>query len=590
VTFDQAAIFTLLAAALVLFVRGTWRYDVVALLVLLVATFLGIVPADRAFLGFGHPAVVTVAAVLVIGRALQNSGIVDFLSARVAGIRGGRVARIAALTGLTALASAFMNNVGALALMMPVAIRVARESRMPASMVLMPLAFASLLGGLTTLIGTPANIIVAAFREAHGARPFALFDFTPVGGVVAVTGVFFLALVGWRLVPRRAGKSPRQDWFGIESYVTELRVPAGSAVAGKSVAAMGEILGAAIAVAGIVRGGKRIIAPSGFEIVHPGDSLIVEADPADLDSAVAAAGVELAGRKDLGRDALRSGDVDLVEAVVKPDSPIIGKSAKGLRLRQRHGVNLLGIAREGAPVRLLADLRIRASDVLLLQVAAHTVPEMLAALDCLPLAERQLRLGEPRKLLLGTAVFAAAVAANAARILPAHIAFTAAGLALVLLKLVSLKHAYDAIEWPILILLGAMLPVGEALETTGSARLVADAVTGLSPHLAPAATLAIVLLATMCLSDVVNNAAAAVVMAPIGLAVAKGLTVSPDPFLMAVAIGASCAFLTPIGHQSNTLVMGPGGYRFGDYWRVGLPLELVIAAVALPLLLLVWPL
>lgn len=588
-TFDQAAVFAVLAGALFLFVRGTWRYDVVALLALLASTLLGIVPADRAFAGFGHPAVVTVAAVLVIGSALQNSGIVDALSRQVSRIGGGPVAQVAALAGGTAVLSSFMNNVGALAIMMPVAIRVARDSGTPPSVVLMPLAFASLLGGLTTLIGTPPNIIVASFREAHGGAPFGLFDFAPVGVAVAVAGVAFLALVGWRLLPHREPAGGKEDWFRIESYITELRVPEGSTLAGKAVSALGAIVDTEVTVVGIVRGTKRFANPSPFETVRAGDALVVEVEPEELKRVVTAAGLELAGGKELGRDALRSGDVELLEAVVKPDAPVIGESAKSLRLRQRHGVNLIAVAREGAPLRRLKDLRFRLGDVLLLQVAAGSTGDVLGALGLLPLAERRLRLGAPRKLLLGLSLFAGAIAATAIDLVPPPVAFAAAGLAMVLLRLVSLRDTYEAIDWPILILLGAMLPVGEALETTGAAGALADAALGLSRGFPPWASLAVVLVATMCLSDVVNNAAAAVVMAPIAVAVAEGLGASSDPFLMSVAIGASCAFLTPIGHQSNTLVMGPGGYRFSDYWRVGLPLEVVIVLVATPLLLLVWP-
>ncbi len=589
-TFDQAAVLAVLAGTLFLFVRGTWRYDVVALLALLASALLGIVPADRVFAGFGHPAVVTVAAVLVISSALQGSGLVDVLSRQVARIGGGAVAQVAALAGVTALLSSFMNNVGALAIMIPVAIRVARDSGTRPSVVLMPLAFASLLGGLTTLIGTPPNIIVASFREAHGGAPFGLFDFAPVGGAVAVAGVAFLALVGWRLVPHREPAGGKQDWFRIEGYITELRVPEGSALAGKSVSALGAIVDAEVTVVGIVRGTKRLVNPSPFETVRAGDALVVEVDPEELKNVVAAAGLQLAGGKELGRDALKSGDVELLEVVVKPDAPILGESAKSLRLRQRYGINLLAVAREGAPLRRLKDIRFRLGDVLLLQVAASATGDVLGALGCLPLAERGLRLGAPRKLLLGLSLFAGAIAATTIGLVSPPIAFAAAGLAMVLLRLVSLRDTYEAIEWPILILLGAMLPVGEALETTGAAGAIADGVLGLSQRFPPWASLAVVLVATMCLSDVVNNAAAAVVMSPIAVAVAGGLGASADPFLMAVAIGASCAFLTPIGHQSNTLVMGPGGYRFGDYWRMGLPLEVVITAVALPLLLLVWPL
>lgn len=588
-TADQAIVVAVLGSALALFVTGRPRYDVVALLALLAVTVTGVVPADRAFAGFGHPALVTVAAVLVIGRALQNAGLVDFLARPLAAVGKGTVAQVAALSALTALASSVMNSIGALALMLPVALRLTREGGTPPSLVLMPLAFASLLGGLTTLIGTPPNVIISSFRESHSGVPFSFFDFVPVGGAVAAAGVAFLVLFGWRLLPRRRPGSSREDWFQIESYLTELRVPAGSKLVGKRLLDLRALTDVEILVVGIVRDGERRAAPHGHETMHAGDTLLAEVDPKGLERLAATTGVELGGAG--GREALGSDDVAVVEAVVTPASPLAGESVRTMRLRERHGLNLVALAREGDPVRhQFKDTHFRPGDVLLLQGSREGMPATLAGLGCLPLAERDLRLGRRPRLALGVGMFAAAIGATSLGLMPAHVTFTAAGVAMLLARLLTLTEAYDAVDWSILVLLGGMLPVGDALEASGGARLIADTLLRASTGLPAAAVLAIILAVTMCLSDVVNNAAAAVIMAPIAIAVAEGLGVSVDPFLMAVAIGASCAFLTPIGHQSNTLVLGPGGYHFGDYWRVGLPLEIVILVLAVPLLLLRWPL
>jgi di/tricarboxylate transporter len=588
---ERTIVFAILGATLVLFVAGRWRYDLVALLALLSASVTGVVPAAEAFTGFGHPAVVTVAAVLVVSRGLQNSGAVDVI-ARLLGRVGDRLtAQIAALTGVVAVASAFMNNVGALALLLPVAIRMARRSGHAPSRLLMPLAFGSLLGGMTTLIGTPPNIIIATFRVHSGGASFGMFDFTPVGGVIALVGLAFIALVGWRLLPTRKGQASPEELFQVEDYVTELRIPEEAKVAGGMVRDIEAAGGGEVTVLGLVRGEHRRPAPSGFETLHAGDILIVEADPETLRSLVDSLGVRLEESKGLGPEALGSDDVTLVEAVVSPRSLLEGRTPRSLNLRWRHGVNILAVARQGARLReRIRDVRFRAGDIVLLQGRTDALPDVLATLGCLPLAERGLRIGVPRRVLLAVAIFGAALAAVTARVVPAQVAFAAAGVAMILAGLLPLREAYESIDGPVIILLGAMIPVGRALETTGGAQAVADSLLALSGQLPPVGTLAVVLVGTMFLSDIINNAAAALLMAPIAISVATGLGVSSDPFLMAVAVGASCAFLTPIGHQSNTLVMGPGGYRFGDYWRLGLPVEVLIVAVALPLLLRFWPL
>lgn len=587
---DQTVVFGILAAALALFVWGRWRYDIIALLALLAVTLTGIVSAEDAFAGFGHPAVITVASVLVVSHGLSHSGSVDLIVGLLSRIGDRLIVQIAALTSLVAVASAFMNNVGALALFMPVAIRLARKSNNPPSALLMPLAFGSLLGGLTTLIGTPPNIIVATFRAGHAGEAFRMFDYSPVGAGVAIAGVLFISLIGWRLIPRREGRASGQEIFRLEDYITEVRLPEESKAVGRSVRELEALAGADVTVVGLVRNEQRMPAPSGSEPLRAGDSLIIKADSENLQTLVDAAGLELVGGKKLDPEVLGSDEVGVMEAVVIPGAAIVGKTAERLGLRRWHGVNLLAVARQEAVVQRLSRIRFRAGDVLLLQGGLEALQEMLAELGCLPLAERGLRLGQPRRVFLSVGIFGAALVGAATGQVSVQVAFVAAAVVFVLAGLLPLKEIYERIDWPIIVLIGGMIPVGRALETTGGAQLIASGLLSLAASMPPIATLTLILVGTMFLTDLVNNAAAAVLMAPIAVGVAQGMQASIDPFLMAVTVGASSAFLTPIGHQSNTLVMEPGGYRFGDYWRVGLPLEVLIVAVAVPLIMLVWPL
>ncbi len=603
-TMDQGIVFVVLAAALLLFIHGRWRYDVVALLALLAVVLTGVVPAGEAFSGFGHPAVVTVAAVLVISRALELAGITATLGHWLARLNGGPVVQLALLTAMVMVASAFMNNVGAMALFMPLAVGLARKQGRSPSFFLMPLAFASLLGGLGTLIGTPPNIIIAGFRADHGA-PFGMFDFTPVGGGVALAGFLFIVLVGWRLLPHRKGRSTREDMFHIAPYLSEVRVPEDSKAVGGTLRELVTLVRADVVVLDRVRGGRRLGMPASNAVVHAGDVMVVEADADNLHLLTEGAGLELTGSKDLCASLLeRTGVVDgwesasedeqamdLMEAVVMPNSVLVGRTALELDLRKRFGLNLLAVARERERLhRRLKRVRFRTGDVLLLQGMSEFVPDAVSNMGCLPLAERSLKLGSPGRSLAVVLVFAAAVTSAAAGLLQAHIALATAAVAMVLMGALPLRRVYESIDWPVIVLLGAMLPVGHALQATGGADAlvgyVFQAGAGTSPQLA----VTVLLVVTMLLSNVLNNAATAVVMAPIAMGVARSLGVSVDPCLMAVAVGCSLPFLTPIGHQSNTLVMGPGGYRFGDYWRMGLPLSIVVGVAAALLIPLVWPL
>ncbi len=589
---DEVAVGVVLLTTFAMFMWGRWRYDAVALLALLALVLLNIVPDEQAFSGFGHPAVVTVAGVLVVSRGLQNSGAVDLLATVLARAGSSPARQVAATTGVVAMLSAFMNNVGALAVLMPSTIRLARSAGNRPSLLLMPLAFASLLGGLVTLVGTPPNIVIATFRANSGGEAFAMFDFAPVGVGIAAAGVVFISTIGWRLLPHRDDPDAVDDLFEIDDYLFEVRLPDGSPMVGETVRALGTSVGADFVVATLLRGEARIAFPSSYQELEAGDVLVVEGESDALAHLVDEAGLELVGSDEIAGDLLGSDEVALVEAVVAPSSLLRGRTARATDLRGRLGLNLLALSRNGRQFRTRVGVTpIRAGDVLLLQGRRDAMPELLATIGCLPLAERGLQFGQrERRALLAVAIFGGALLVAAAlRLLPIQVAIVGAGVIMGLVGLVSPREIYESIDWTVIVLLGAMIPVGQALEDTGGAARFADLLLGLSGDLPTWAVLAAVMIVAMFLSDVVNNAAAAVLMAPIAARVADGVDASADPFLMAVALGASAAFLTPIGHQSNLLVMGPGGYRFGDYWRMGLPLEFLIVALGVPLIMLVWP-
>lgn len=591
INLQQWVITGTLILTLVLFVTGRWRYDIVALIALLIVVVTGLVPVEQAFMGFGNPAVITVASVLVLSKGLQNSGLVEVIGHTLLRLRGGITIQLLALTLLVAALSAFMNNVGALALLLPVALQIAARKQIPASTLLMPLAFASLLGGMTTLIGTPPNIIASSFREQGGLGPFSLFDFSYVGVGVAAAGILFISLIGWRLIPRRRSKGADNQLFEIEKYITEVTVLKTSTIVDRRLREINPLLKTRVNILGLIRDGERRLEPSSLMKIRADDILIISADTDNLKTFVTKSKVDLVGSKTIDRADLETEEVRLVETVIAPNSILVGETASSLNLRSRYGVNLLALARQGDLLWTRLDkILFRTGDVLLLQSHVETLREVLATLGCLPLAERDIRLSQTRSIMTSLAIFIAALLCSAFGLLPIQVAFVAASVAMVIAKLLTLQEAYKAIDWPIIIFLGAMIPVGGALETTGTAQLIANLLLENGRALPGAVTVGLVLVTTMFLSDLVNNAAAVVLMAPIGLGIANGLGVSIDPFIIAIAIGASCAFLTPIGHQSNTLVMGPGGYKFGDYWRMGLLLEVIVAVTAIPLIMYFWPL
>lgn len=594
---EQWLVFLILGVTLGLFVWNRLRFDVVAMLALLAMAVTGLVPAEELFEGFGHPAVITVAAVLVISQGLVNGGVVDAVARLLARVGHNAILQVVTLTLVVALCSAFINNVGALALLMPVAVWMSRQAGRSPSLLLMPLAFGSLLGGTMTLIGTPPNIIIASYREAGS---FGLFDFAPVGLAITVAGILFIGLIGWRLTPRRDDPDEGGKLFSVGDYVTELQVPEGSDYAGST---LHNLLTSGdsekgLVVLALIRGDQTSPAPSTFTVLRDRDVLLVEADTESLQDFVDHTGLILPhsvseeaegeSRQDAEKQ-LAAGDVKLIEAVVSPSSRLIGHTANRLNLRERYGLNIVAVARQGHRVKQrLADIRLRNGDILLVQGFEDSLNGALQTLGCLPLAERGLTFGREKKLVLAGGLFAAAVVVIVTGWLTPPVALVACAVAMVLGGLMDTTESYRAIDWSVIVLLAAMIPVGGALETTGGAQVIAGQILAVAKGQATWMVLTIILAGSMLLSNVVNNAAAAILMAPIALGIASPLGLASDAALMAVAIGASCAFLTPIGHQSNALVMEPGGYRFGDYWRLGLPLSVVVIAVAVPVILWIW--
>jgi di/tricarboxylate transporter len=588
---DQTIVFITLAVVLALFIWGRFRHDFVALIGLFILVVAGIIPAEHSFAGFGHPAVITVAAVLIIGKALEYSGVVDVLGKWVMKVGNNLTVQILTLSLLVAVASAFMNNVGALALMMPIAIHMARKSGNPPSLLLMPIAFASLLGGMTTLIGTPPNIIIATFRAQEKGEAFGMFNFAPVGVVIAIVGILFIGLIAWRFLPKRISKKSDKELFEIDDYITEVIVPKKGKVKGLSIAELIELSKADVQILGLVRNNKRIHAPDDDEVIQADDIIILETDTDSLHTFIDDTELELVGGKQFRKDAQGSKDVAISEAIVMANSPLIGQSAAGTKMRSRYGINLLAVARKEERIhRRLDHVIFRTGDVLLLQGRSHMIYDVITSMGFLPLARRGLRIGYKKNIPMSLGIFAASIILVVTGVLPVQVSFTMAAVAMILTGVLPIKEMYTSVDWPVIVLLAAMIPVGEALETTGGAALIAGKIMNLGSQYPGWVMITIILVMTMFLSDIINNAATVVLMAPISISVAKSMGVSVDPFLMAVAIGASCAFLTPIGHQSNTLVMGPGGYRFSDYWRMGLPLEIIIVVIGVPLLMYFWPL
>ncbi|MCG8464700.1 MAG: SLC13 family permease [Xanthomonadales bacterium] len=588
----QITALCILLGALILFASNRLRHDLVAMATLLAVVMTGLVDPSTAFNGFGHPAVITVAAVLMLSAGLNNSGVVDLISNKLDRFSGRPILHMGAMCTVVAIASAFMNNVGALALMLPVALSATRRFNRSPAMVLMPLAFSAILGGMITMIGTPPNIIVASFRETADLAPFGMFDFTPVGLSVAAIGVLFIVLFGWRFIPKeRRNQSASSQLFEIRDYIVEMRISETSPLVGDDLRTLRKHYGNALEAIGIERD-RLGLPPTTLLRLEAGDIIILRADPSLLDKLSTDFGLEIVkGSKPHRLDDYDWQEVSLLEAVVTPNSELVGRGIPIVRQRLGGDAIVIAVARQGQALRKrLREVRLHAGDIILLQGEKETLHGNLTHLGLLPLAPRGLDIRARNRVSLALAIFGGAILISALGWMSTSITFAMAAMAYVLTRILPVNEMYEHVDWSVVVLLGAMFPLGMALEQTETTKLIAGQLLHLSGQMPTWAILTTIMVITMWTSDIINNAATALIMSPIALGIAEQLNTASEPFLMVVAVGASCAFNTPIGHQCNTLVLEPGGYRFTDYWRMGLPLDLLIVSVSIPLILYVWPL
>jgi len=591
-TSDQTLLFALFALIFALLLWGRIRYDLVAFGALMIAVLLGVVKVDDAFSGFGHPATIIVALVLIVSAGLVRSGAVYLITRTMIDSTRSLGAHITIMGGIGGVLSAFMNNVAALALLMPVDIQTARKAGRAPGLSLMPLSFATILGGMATLIGTPPNIIIASIREDSLGAPFAMFDFAPVGAVTALAGLVFVALIGWRLIPAQNEATAGSMAESYADYLAELIVPTNSKLIGQR---LGELYETAekndVAILGLIRDGKRRYGSASNAVLKGDDILVLEAAPAALDEFRTALSLKFTTKENADKLEADGDGLTVIEVVVPEGARIAGKTAQALGLLWRHQTVLLGMSRKGRAIRTqMRKTVVEPGDILLLLAPSARAVDVADWLGCLPLADRGLSVTADSKMWLAIGAFGGAVAAASFGLIYLPVALGIVVTIYALTRIVPLSELYDHVEWPVVVLLGSMIPLGAALEDSGGTELIANALTGLTSDLPAWAILTVLMVVTMTLSDVLNNTATTIVAAPVGIEMARTLDVSPDPFLMAVAVAASSAFLTPIGHKNNTLILGPGGYKFGDYWRMGLPLELLIVAVSIPAILTFWPL
>ncbi|MGA9433182.1 MAG: SLC13 family permease [Roseobacter sp.] len=591
-TSDLTVLFALFGLVFAMLLWGRFRYDLVAFSALLIGVVLGAVPSEDAFSGFGHPATLVVALVLIVSAGLVRSGAVSLITRTLVDPERSLGSHIAYMGSIGGVLSAFMNNVAALALLMPVDVQTAKKAGRAARLSLMPLSFCTILGGMVTMIGTPPNIIIATIRKDNLGESFSMFDFAPVGAVTALAGLVFVAVIGWRLIPKREGDGSITDARNsLKDYLAELSVPSGSDLIGKRLFEIYDIADKNdVAILGLMRDGTRRYGTQRNTALAAGDTIVIEAHPEALDEFRTALSLDFTNQTDQQRLTADGSGLSIIEVVVPENALIAGATARGIGLSWRQRTILLGISRQGRRIsKEVRSTTVEPGDILLLLTPEGEGDAVADWLGALPLADRGLAVTDTSKVWLSIGIFVAAVAIASFGFLYLPVALGIVVVAYVLTGILPLADLYDHVEWPVIVLLGSMIPLGAALDDAGGTAMIAEALVGLTAGWPAWAVLTVLMVVTMTLSDVLNNTATAIVAAPVSIQMAHSLNASPDPFLMTVAVAASCAFLTPIGHKNNTLILGPGGYAFGDYWRMGLPLEILVVCVSVPMILIVWP-
>ncbi|MBA23283.1 MAG: citrate transporter [Rhodobacteraceae bacterium] len=585
---DQNVLVVTICVLVGLLIWGRWRYDAVTLVALAALVLFEVIPINSAFSGFGHPAVIIVALVLLISRGLQESGFVGLIGGQLSKIPLSENQFLLVILVTAAALSSFMNNIGAMAILLPVTIAVCQQNKWSPPKFLMPLAFASILGGMNTMIGTPPNIIISQYRETYTGTSFNFFDFSFVGVAVSLLGVVFIAFLGYRLVKVRQEAGDEIKLIDLKNYLFEVRVKKDSKAIGKRLSEIKKVAGPETEVLGIVNESGAVSKVSMVTKFAHNQVLVIKTSPDDISRLQSDLDLEMS--EDL--NTINESDLEEIEVMVTASSRLIGRKQEFLKRLASEDLALLGLWRQGAKFRTRLSREIfRVGDVLLLGVRSideEGVKERIKHLGLMPLMQREMQVIPSRSRLLKSIIFFVTFLLLAAfNVINIVIAFLLCVLAFIGVKVLN-GNLYRSIEWPVIVMLAAMIPIGQALETTGISNNIAMFISGYTEALPIYMIILLILVVTMFVSDIINNAATAIIMAPIAANISSQLGAPVEPFLMAVAVGASCAFLSPIGHQCNTLVMAPGGYKFGDYWRLGLPLEIVIAVISVPMIMYVW--
>ena len=585
---DQVLLSATLIALLGLFIWGKVRYDALAIGALFVLVVLEIIPANEAFAGFAHPAVVTVALVLIISQGLKNSGLTGLVGKLIGTRTFTEFQFLVCLLFIAAILSSFINNIGALAILLPITLNICQKMEWHASKFLMPLAFACILGGMNTAIGTPPNIIISEYKATISSSGFNFFDFSYVGIVITLLSILFIALLGNKFILLRNTGSKTEHLINLKGYLFEVSVNDGSSAIGMTLYKFKKQAGEDTEILGIVSENGSVKKVQNNMRIKSGQILVIKTPPDDIGNILDVFGFSIP--KEL--HSFDEDDLEEIEVMITPGSRLIGRKYDFFLKLAFEELNLLGLWRKGSRYRTrLTRETFKSGDVLLLGVRdldEEDVSNKIKHLGLMPLRQRELQTIPSRsRLLKGLIFFSLSIFLVSFNYLSAAAAFLLCVLGFARIKIID-SNFYREIDWPIIVMLAAMIPIGTALQTTGLSDVIAISISEYASNLSLFWILFTILIVTMATTDIINNAATAVIMAPISTGIALELGYAVEPFLMVVAVGASCAFLTPIGHQCNTVVMGPGNYKFTDYWRLGLPMDILIILISIPMILFVW--
>ena len=585
---DQSILSIAIIILLGFFIWSKYRYDALAAGALVILIILGVIPANQAFDGFAHPAVITVALVLIISQGLKNSGLTGLVGKLIGGRSFTKFQFLICLLFIAAVLSSFINNIGALAILLPITLNICQKMGWHPSRFLMPLAFACILGGMNTTIGTPPNIIISEYKSTISETGFNFFDFSYVGLSITVLSIIFIAVIGNRLIRLRDDAASGSSLIDLKGYLFEVEVNESSSAIGMTLSAFKKEAGEDTEVLGIVNENGGVKKVKNNLRIKAGQILVIKTPPDDISSILNV--FDFSIPKEL--HSFEDDDLEEIEAMITPGSRLIGRKYDFFLKLAYEELNLLGLWRKGAKYRTrLTRETFKAGDVLLLGIRdldEEDVTNKIKHLGLMPLMQRELQTIPSRsRLLKGIVFFLISIILVTFNILPTAAAFLLCVLGFARIRIID-SNFYRDIDWPIIIMLAAMIPIGTALQTTGLSDIISTNISNIAGDMSLFWLLFVILVITMATTDIINNAATAVIMAPISAGIGMQLGYDIEPFLMVVAVGASCAFLTPIGHQCNTVVMGPGNYKFTDYWRLGLPLDILIIAVSIPMILFVW--